>query len=67
MYEECFHNQNFECHADEIEVRSSAEGNKVESSEGTNVQYNTLILSFTIYDFNEITDFKPISIMEYSH
>lgn len=35
MCEECYHNNNFECHADEIEVRSSAQGNKVESSEGT--------------------------------
>jgi len=35
MCEECHHNDNFECHADSIEVRSSAEGNQVKSSEGT--------------------------------
>lgn len=29
MCEECHYNQDFRCNADEIEVRSSAEGNKV--------------------------------------
>ncbi|HCF71879.1 MAG TPA: DUF1540 domain-containing protein [Syntrophomonas sp.] len=35
MCEECHYNDNFNCVADGIEVRSSAEGNKVQSSEGT--------------------------------
>mgnify|MGYP000872138284 CR=1 FL=1 len=35
MCEECHYNENFDCVADGIEVRSSAEGNKVQSSEGT--------------------------------
>jgi len=33
--EECYYNHNFNCQAEEIEVRSSAQGNKVETSEGT--------------------------------
>lgn len=35
MCEECYYNDNFECCADEIQVRSSAESNKVTTSEGT--------------------------------
>jgi len=35
MCEECFHNDNFECRADEIEVRSSADSRKVTSSQET--------------------------------
>lgn len=35
MCEECHYNHNFNCHANEIEVRSSTEGNRVVSSEGT--------------------------------
>ena len=35
MCEECHHNDSFKCNADGIEVRSSAEGNQVVSSDGT--------------------------------
>jgi len=35
MCEECHYNDSFECHADGIEVRSSAIGNQVVNSEGT--------------------------------
>lgn len=35
MCEECFYNDSFECQADEIEVKSSARGNIVASSDGT--------------------------------
>jgi len=35
LCEECKYNEDFECHADGIEVRSSAEGNKVITSDGT--------------------------------
>jgi hypothetical protein len=35
MCEECLYNDSFECHADEIEVKSSAQGNIVVSSDGT--------------------------------
>ncbi len=35
MCEECYYNHNYACHADEIEVRSSVQGNRVENSEGT--------------------------------
>lgn len=35
MCEECHYNDSFECHADGIEVRSSAVGNQVVSSDGT--------------------------------
>lgn len=35
MCEECHYNKDFECCADGIEVHSSAEDNKVTSSEGT--------------------------------
>jgi len=35
MCEECHYNDSFECHADGIEVRSSAVGNQVVTSDGT--------------------------------
>ncbi len=35
MCEECFHNDNFECRAEEIEVRSSVDSKKVRSSQET--------------------------------
>jgi hypothetical protein len=35
MCEECFHNDNFECKAEDIEIRSSVQNNKVRSSEET--------------------------------
>jgi hypothetical protein len=35
MCEECRHNDDYQCRADGIEVRSSVEGNKVVTSDGT--------------------------------
>lgn len=35
MCEECFHNDNFECKAEDIEICSSTQNKKVRSSEET--------------------------------